>query len=53
MDRNREPTTKAGTIPDFAKGRLNKARGHINATERWLWRDTDRGLWSAKQAKAR
>ena len=48
-----EPTSNACTIPDFAKGRLNKAWGHINATEGRLWHDTDRGLWSAKQAKAR
>jgi hypothetical protein len=33
--------------------RLIKADGHINATERKLWDDTDRGLWSARQAKAR
>ena len=30
-----------------------KARGHINATECKLWHETDRGLWSARQAKAR
>ncbi|MCG6941612.1 MAG: hypothetical protein LJE69_10220 [Thiohalocapsa sp.] len=32
--------------------RLVKADGHINAAERKLWHDTDRGLWSARQAKA-
>ena len=48
-----EPTNNACTIPDFAKVRLKKALGHINATERKLWHDTDRGLWSARQAKAR
>ena len=48
-----EPTINACTIPDFAKERLNKAQGHINATERRLWHDTDRGFWSAGQAKAR
>ena len=46
-------TTQIGEVPDFAKARLMKALGHINATERKLWRDTDRGLWSARQAKAR
>lgn len=48
-----EPTSSACTIPDFARERLEKALGHINATERKLWHDTDRGLWSARQAKAR
>ena len=48
-----EPTSKASEIPEFAKARINKAQGHINATERKLWHDTDRGLWSARQAKAR
>ena len=48
-----KPNTKACELPDFARGRLIKAQGHINATNRKLWRDTDRGLWSAKQAKAR
>ena len=47
-----EPTTNIGEVPDFAKERLRKALGHINATERKLWHDTDRGLWSAKQTKA-
>ena len=47
------PITRIGEVPDFAKGRLTKALGHINATERKLWHDTDRGLWSARQAKAR
>ena len=47
------PITPTGEVPDFAKERLKKALGHINATERRLWHDTDRGLWSARQAKAR
>ncbi len=33
--------------------RLDWAHGHINAIERKLWYDTDRGVWSANQAKAR
>lgn len=33
--------------------RLQKADGHINAAERKLWHETERGLWSAHQAKAR
>lgn len=33
--------------------RLDRAHGHINAIERKLWYDTDRGVWSANQAKAR
>jgi hypothetical protein len=33
--------------------RIEKADGHINAAERKLWHETDRGLWSARQAKAR
>jgi hypothetical protein len=33
--------------------RIEKADGHINAAERMLWHETDRGLWSARQAKAR
>ena len=45
--------TQIGEVPDFAKERLKKALGHINATERKLWHDTDRGIWSARQAKAR
>ena len=40
-------------FPTSPKERLKKTLGHINATERKLWHDTDRGLWSAKQAKAR
>ena len=48
-----EPPIKACELPDFVKGRLIKAQGHINATGRKLWHDTDRGLWSARQAKAR
>lgn len=47
------PNTRIGEVPDFAKGRLMKALGHINATERKLSHDTGRGLWSARQAKAR
>lgn len=33
--------------------RLKKADGHINAVERYLWQDKDRGMWSGNQAKAR
>lgn len=33
--------------------RLVKADGHINAAERRLWHETERGLWSARQAMAR
>ena len=47
------PITQTSEVPGFAKERLKKALGHINATERKLWHDTDRGLWSARQAKAR
>jgi hypothetical protein len=30
-----------------------KARGHINAIEKKIWNDRARGIWSAKQARAR
>jgi hypothetical protein len=40
-------------IPDALKERLTKAEGHINAVERKLWKETERGLWSARQALAR
>lgn len=33
--------------------RLLKADGHINAVDRYLWQDKDRGMWSGNQAKAR
>lgn len=33
--------------------RIEKADGHINAAERKLWHEVDRGLWSARQAQAR
>jgi len=33
--------------------RFYKAGGHINATERKLWNETERALWSARQAQAR
>lgn len=33
--------------------RVDKADGHINAAERKLWHETERGLWSARQAQAR
>ncbi len=44
---------KLSTIPTPLFDRLSKATGHINAVERWLWQDRPRGLWSARQAKAR
>lgn len=48
MDRNMEPTTiNACTIPGFAKERLNKAQGHINATERRLPRQMNHGVRSS------
>jgi len=33
--------------------RLDKADGHINAADHKLWHETERGLWSARQAQAR
>ena len=33
--------------------RLDKADGHINAAERRLWNETERGMWSARQVMAR
>lgn len=33
--------------------RLQKAGGHINAVDRYLWVDKERGMWSGNQAKAR
>lgn len=33
--------------------RLEKAGGHINAIDRYLWTDKERGMWSGNQAKAR
>ena len=46
------PTSNIVEVPDFAKERLSRALGHINATGRKLWHDMNRGLWSARQAKA-
>lgn len=40
-------------LPEELKARLDKADGHINAAERKLWYETDRGFWSGDQAKAR
>ncbi|HVV95381.1 MAG TPA: hypothetical protein VHD15_18370 [Hyphomicrobiales bacterium] len=44
---------RSDTVPQVLKERLSKAEGHINATDRKLWMDPDRGLWSARQAVAR
>ncbi len=33
--------------------RLAKANGHVNAAERKVWAETERGLWSGRQAMAR
>ena len=33
--------------------RLEKAGGHVNAVDRYLWADKERGIWSGNQAKAR
>lgn len=43
---------EAVQVPDYARDRLSKVRGHLNASERKLESDPDRGLWSARQAKA-
>lgn len=40
-------------IPAELTDRLQKAEGHINAIDRWLWKDRERGLWSGRQAMAR
>ena len=40
-------------LSEELKARLDKAEGHINAAERKLWYETDRGFWSGDQAKAR
>ena len=47
------PPSRAAGIPAELKDRLSKADGHINAAERRLWMETERGLWSAHQAVAR
>lgn len=41
------------SLPDALLARLEKAEGHINAVRRKLWYETERGLWSGDQAKAR
>ncbi|MBF0247212.1 MAG: hypothetical protein HQL36_03945 [Alphaproteobacteria bacterium] len=50
---SKQPLSGRAWIPDDLKDRLSKADGHINATERRLWNETERGLWSAHQAVAR
>lgn len=40
-------------IPVDVAERLHRAMGHRNATDRYLWNDIGRGLWSAMQARAR
>lgn len=47
------PTPANTAIPAELAERLSKADGHINATERRLWNETERGIWSAHQAVAR
>lgn len=42
-----------GVIPADLTERVVKAEGHINAAERRLWNETERGLWSGHQAVAR
>lgn len=42
-----------GRVPEELAARFSKARGHINAVERRLWDDAERGLWSGHQAIAR
>lgn len=41
------------SVPDALIERLDKAQGHINAVDRRLWNETERGLWSGHQAVAR
>lgn len=41
------------SVPDALTERIDKAGGHINAIDRYLWRETERGLWSGHQAVAR
>lgn len=40
-------------VSQALKERFSKAEGHINAAERKLWRETERGFWSGRQAIAR
>ena len=51
--RDRDASSPAVVLPDVLRVRLRKAAGHLNAAQRWLCDDIDRGLWSAAQAKAR
>ena len=51
-NQNQEPTPVC-VLPEELQARLEKADGHINAAERKLWYETDRGFWSGDQAKAR
>ena len=39
--------------PEPIRERIGKAHGHINAARRKIDNDTDRGLWSGRQARAR
>lgn len=48
-----DPSTNQAAMLQICLQRLDWAYGHINAIERKLWYDTDRGVWSANQAKAR
>lgn len=43
----------SGPIPAELTERLLRAERHINAVERRLWKETERGLWSGHQAMAR
>lgn len=51
-DKHDAPTDQT-TILDACLQWCDKAHGHINAIERKLWHDINRGIWSANQAKAR
>ena len=51
-DRKASPSMVA--LPEVVTERLRKADGHINSAERKLdFREVERGIWSAVQAKAR
>lgn len=44
---------RSDDVSQAFKERFSKAEGHINAADRKLWRETERGFWSGRQAIAR
>lgn len=44
---------RSDDVSQAFKERFSKAEGHINAADRKLWREAERGFWSGRQAIAR